>query len=236
MQWTHPGWLRRAHFFCADWSDGAVDRRSKARAATPLGDTDAVKLAGLKVATYTDNGAMTPNEDVAQVVNTAADAVAAAGATVTTALPEAISDAIAIIPRLREAEGGSPIRRALERAGTTNPSSSLAYALNLPPPPPGDVLSHALEDLGHIRRRMLGFLQHYDAIVCPVAPWTARVHGFDSGENRYNAWSHCMAYNVTGWPGVSVRAGTSADGLPIGVAGCRQTLARGRCAGISTRN
>ena len=26
-----------------------------------------------------------------------------------------------------------------------------------------------------------------------------------------------MAYNVTGWPGVTVRAGTGADGLPIGV-------------------
>ena len=193
-----------------DWSDPNV-------IPMPLNTPDAVELKGLRVATYVDNAAITPHEDVALAVIEAARVTAAAGATVVSATPEAIPDAIAIIPRLRNAEGGAPVRTALDRAGTKNPSSSLAYALDLPPPPPGDVLSAALDDLNDIRRRMLGFMQNYDAIVCPVSPWTARVHGFDPGEDRYNAWSHSMTYNLTGWPGVTVRAGTGADGLPIGV-------------------
>jgi len=183
----------------------------------PLLSPDAVDVGGLRVATYVDNGASMPSEDVADAVKEAARVTAAAGATVVTAVPEAIADAIALIPRLRNAEGGEPIRKALELAGTTTPSSTLAYALELPPPPPGDVLSATLDDLDRVRSRMLAFMRDYDAIVCPVSPSTAPVHGFDPGEDRYNTWSHSMTYNVTGWPGVTVRAGTGADGMPIGV-------------------
>ena len=143
--------------------------------------------------------------------------IAASGATVVSTIPEAISDAVALIPSLREAEGGEPIRKALQIAGTKDSSSSLAYALDLPPPPSGNVLSSLLDELTDVRRRMLDFIQQYDAIICPVSPWTARPHGFDPGQDRYKSWSHSMAYNVTGWPGVTVPAGMDGDGLPIGV-------------------
>jgi amidase len=42
-----------------------------------------------------------------------------------------------------------------------------------------------------------------------VAP--AREHGPVRGS------SYAYAYNLTGWPGAVVRAGTSPEGLPIGV-------------------
>ena len=193
-----------------DWQDPKV-------IPMPLRACNEVDLQALRVATYVDNGAMKPHEDVACVVNEAARASAAAGATVTSAVPEAIPDAIAIISRLRNAEGGAPVRKALKLAGTTEPNPSLAYALDLPPAPPGAVLSGLLDDLDDIRRRMLLFMRDFDAIVCPVSPWTARAHGFDSGQDRYAAWSHSMTYNLTGWPAVTVRAGTGADGLPVGV-------------------
>ena len=193
-----------------DWSDPSV-------VPMPVGSPDAVKLGKLRVATYVDNGVMTPHDDIAHVVNEAARVIAATSATVVTAVPEAIPEAIQIVPRLRDAEGGAPVRKALALAGTKNPAPSLAYALDLPPALPGDVLSGLLDELNDIRRRMLGFMQDYDAIICPVSPWTARVHGFDPGEDRYNAWSHSMAFNLTGWPGVTVPAGTGSDGLPIGV-------------------
>lgn len=33
----------------------------------------------------------------------------------------------------------------------------------------------------------------------------------------FPAFSYTMTYNLTGWPGVVVRGGTSPEGLPIGV-------------------
>ena len=192
-----------------DWADPGV-------VPMPLGASASVALERLRIATYTDNGLMAPSAEIAGVVSAAAGALAALGVEVVGARPEAIPDAVALIPRIRAAEGGAPVRNALDRAGTTQPSSRLAYALDFPSPPPGNVLSDLLAELDRVRTRMLAFMRGFDAIVCPVSPWCAPEHGFVPPE-RYAAWSHAMAYNVSGWPGVTVRAGTSREGLPIGV-------------------
>ena len=41
------------------------------------------------------------------------------------------------------------------------------------------------------------------------------VHG--STYDRLPAFSYTMTYNLTGWPAAVVRAGSSSNGLPIGV-------------------
>ena len=192
-----------------DWEDPRV-------VPMPLGASAAVALERLRVATHADNGLIAPSADIARAVSDAATALAAGGVEVVRAVPEAIPDAVALIPRIRAAEGGAPVRNALERAGTTRPSARLAYALDFPSPPPGNVLSDLMVELDRVRTRMLAFLRDFDAIVCPASPRCAPEHGFVP-EERYRAWSHAMAYNLTGWPGVTVRAGTGADGLPIGV-------------------
>ena len=192
-----------------DWSDPSV-------VPMPLGSSTSITLDRLRVATYTDNGLMAPVVEIAEAVNDADAALAAGGVEVVRALPEAIPDAVGLLPRIRAAEGGAPVRYALERAGTTRPSSRLSYALDFPTPPPGNVLSDLMLELDLVRARMLAFMRDFDAIVCPVSPWCAPEHGFEP-EERYVAWSHAMAYNLTGWPGVVVRAGTSSEGLPIGV-------------------
>ena len=69
----------------------------------------------------------------------------------------------------------------------------------------------ALADLDEVvaayRSDMLAFIEHYDAIVCPVCAYPALPHG-GSGE-RGSAFAYTMAFNLTGWPVVVVRAGTS---------------------------
>ena len=192
-----------------DWQDPSV-------IPMPLGASADIELSRLHVATYTDNGLVAPRAEIAGAVNDATGALAARGVEIVDALPEAIPDAIGLFPRMRAAEGGAPVRAALNRAGTTRRSPRLSYALDFPAPPPGNVLSDLMVELDQVRARMLGFMRDFDAIVCPASPWCAPEHGFEPAE-RYAAWSHAMAYNATGWPGVTVRAGTGPDGLPIGV-------------------
>ena len=192
-----------------DWEDPSV-------VPMPLGESSALVLERLRVASYTDNGLIAPTAEIAGAVNDAAAALASGGVDVVSAVPEAIPDAVALIPRIRSAEGGAPVRNALDRAGTRQPGPHLAYALDFPAPPPGNVLSDLLVELDRVRARMLSFMRDFDAILCPISPWCAPEHGFEP-EERYTAWSHAMTYNVTGWPGVTVRAGTGDDGLPIGV-------------------
>jgi amidase len=62
---------------------------------------------------------------------------------------------------------------------------------------------------------MLSFMENYDIIICPVCAYPAMHHG--TSFEMFPAFSYTMTYNLTGWPAVVVRAGTSPEGLPIGV-------------------
>jgi amidase len=42
-------------------------------------------------------------------------------------------------------------------------------------------------------------------------------HGTSFGEEARLGWGYAQLHNLTGWPAVTVRVGTSESGLPIGV-------------------
>jgi len=65
------------------------------------------------------------------------------------------------------------------------------------------------------RRSLLSFMEQSDVMVCPVCSFPGMVHG--STYDRLSAFSYTMTYNLTGWPAAVVRAGSSSNGLPIGV-------------------
>jgi amidase len=73
-----------------------------------------------------------------------------------------------------------------------------------------------LEAIDAARSRALAFFCNYDAILCPPSHALARPHGA-SQDDSFDDWSYMTIHNLLGWPGVSVRAGGSASGLPVGV-------------------
>ena len=75
--------------------------------------------------------------------------------------------------------------------------------------------SRAISRWQRFRQDMLGFMQNYDAIICPPNALDAIPHG-TFGEN-YKAFAYTMTHNMSGLPGVVVRGGTSSNNLPIGI-------------------
>ena len=65
------------------------------------------------------------------------------------------------------------------------------------------------------RTAMLGFMSDFDLIVCPVAPDIAPL--YRARVEPAHQFSYTIPYSLTGNPCVVVRAGTSPEGLPIGV-------------------
>ena len=74
-----------------------------------------------------------------------------------------------------------------------------------------------LQELADFHRDMLRFLQGYDVILCPPDVYPALPHGGLQEGYSYRMWAHMSAYNLTGWPAGVVRAGQTAEGLPVGI-------------------
>ena len=54
-------------------------------------------------------------------------------------------------------------------------------------------------------------------MLSPVAAFPAVPHGSSIRDDIFPGYSYTMTHNLTGWPAAVVRAGTSPEGLPIGV-------------------
>ena len=75
-------------------------------------------------------------------------------------------------------------------------------------------VAHTINVWHSYQSSMLSYFNDYDVLICPVNAHTAILHGQE--ENMLD-YSYTMAYNLTGWPGVVIRAGTDESGLPIGI-------------------
>ena len=64
---------------------------------------------------------------------------------------------------------------------------------------------------------MLAFIENYDALLSPVAPYVAPFHGTTFDDDKLRGAGYMQMHNLTGWPSATVRVGTSPEGLPINV-------------------
>ncbi len=107
-------------------------------------------------------------------------------------------------------DGGAAASRLLRASGTTEPARSYEG-----PALTAVELDALVAQWYAFRSDMHGFMTDYDAIICPVNSAPARRHGPDMDD--LTGFTYTITYNLTGWPGAVVRAGTSPEGLPIGV-------------------
>jgi amidase len=194
-----------------DWRDQSV-------VPMPLGDPQAVNLKDLRISFHTDNGVAAPTPETAQAVQRVAQLLAGVGGNVEEKRPPAQEETIDFVLKLLVPEGGDRFPERLKQIGITKVSPLLQKFIELrkgEPPLTLDEMLGLLARWDRFRSTMLGFIQPYDLIICPVVATPAMRHGETS--DNIKAFSYVMTYNLTGWPSVVVRAGTSPEGLPIGV-------------------
>jgi amidase len=121
--------------------------------------------------------------------------------------------------KVANSDGRQSFHDVIAQAGTTQISDEVSRVPRITAGS-GEDVGRSLIELDHFRSRMLGFMTDYDVLLCPVNANVAIKSG--TLFEHFNGYSYTATHNLTGWPGVVVRAGTSDDGLPIGV----QILAR----------
>jgi len=72
-----------------------------------------------------------------------------------------------------------------------------------------------IREWDHFRTTLLGYMQRYDLVVTPVAADAAPLYRAKIPMD--DQYSYTVPYSLGGNPAVVVRAGTSPEGLPIGV-------------------
>ena len=201
------------------------------RAPQALGDPGSVfapplagSLAGLRIALSTDlGGAFEVDDEVAGVVSASAAVFAGAGASVSSAHPD-LAEADDTFRTLRAWH----LQAKLGARLAENPESfkqSLADNIRLGETLSGADVARAYTQRTALSERMRHFFASYDALVLPVSqvpPFPADQE-FPAAINgrpmeTYLDWMRA-AYliTVTGCPAISVPAGHTRDGLPVGI-------------------
>lgn len=183
-------------------------------------DCDPLKL---RIGFHTDNGIRRPTSAIVDTVAAAVELLASAGAVVTDTRPPGLEMAQFIYSRVFAADGGDLIEGLVEDCRTTQLSPPVARSLtDAQKQPPADNRDFArVITLWHnYQSSMLSFFADFDVLICPVNAVTAIAHG--TTNEVIDGYAYTAAYNLTGWPGLVLRAGTDDNGLPIGI----QILAR----------
>lgn len=184
----------------------------------PLGDYRDVKLRGLRVAYFTDNGLATTRRDIASAVEAAAKALSSAGCKVEmSGRPPGFERAGELWFGLLALDGGAGLRQVLRETGAGKPHPFTQMILRIQR---AAKMSRAdtgalLVDIDRFRSAMLSFIEGYDVVICPAHGVPAPPHNFTLNADYSHAFA--FAFNLAGWPSAVVRCGTSDEGLPIGV-------------------
>ncbi len=199
------------------------DWRDPAAIPMPLSSPTNVKLRGLRVAFYTDNGIFPPTPEISKTVRTAADCLERAGAIVEEKCPAAGERTVEVSTGLWLCDDGRCVSRLIEEAGTTELSPALDWH-NDPELIAGIKAKYGVKDCADAMRKyaqfnsdMMPFIADFDVILCPVNGLSVLPFDIENDFELILAGSYTTTYNLTGWPAAVVRAGTAECGVPIGV-------------------
>jgi amidase len=183
----------------------------------PWADPAAVDVKKLRFAFYAENGVAEITPETTALVKKAAAFFAELGAPVKEDYPkDIIMELEEIRSKISPCSGPSLLRLA-EKWGTKAISPTITARAKQEMPATAD-LTELLEKQDANRSRLLGWMKNYDIVINPVMPKPAQpINAGEQPNARRPGSGYVGVHNTSGYPVAVVRAGTSPEGLPIGV-------------------
>ncbi len=198
----------------------------------PLNNPDNVDIRSLKIAYHADNGIKTPMPDVVDTINHVVGLFSESGIEVMEARPAGLEMTEFIRNRVFAADGGEFIEALLEDCRTETPSPKIQLMLDRKPYEISQrEFAQSITLWDNFRSSMLGIFDDFDVLISPVNGKTAILLGEEEDLADY---TYTSAYNLTGWPGTVIRAGTDQNGLPIGVQILASPFREDHCLAIAS--
>lgn len=201
--------------------EDGIDYTVVPTAQTGWRDSADVDLASLRIAVYTDGGLGPIDPAIEATINRVAESFQDADATLTFTSPPALKRASRLHSWLTYAEQAKYLQELIRKAGTKPDEVGDNLMAILQTAQTADIpnMTTILAELDSVRTEMWRWMQSFDGILCPIEPYVAIPHGenLNLSTSKAKGWGHMSLYNHTGYPAGVVRAGTTADGLPVGV-------------------
>ena len=179
-------------------------------------DPGAVDLGKLRVAHFESFEGSRPVEPaVSNAVTQAARHLSGNVASVSESQPPHVARAAHLASTISSGDGGQYYQNLLRECGTRRAHPSTRNIIDVARTQLSTAKKYAalLLEWAEIKKAMLAFMDDFDIVICPAASTTAPAHG----KGLETEFGYSSAFNLVGWPSVVVRAGTSPEGLPIGV-------------------
>lgn len=204
----------------------AVDLRALFHAL--VNDVDVpgeIRMKGKRFAWYADDGVAPVTEETARAVATAAAALTDAGLVGEERCPPHVERGNEMWLKLFSRASVVQLRKVYagrEKEGGSFVSWRLATADDTPPPTLDEYIANWMER-DRLREELLQWMETTPIIVAPVGATPAYLHGTlkvtvgGATFGTFRAFSYAQTFNVFDLPVVTVPAGRSNEGLPIGV-------------------
>ena len=173
----------------------------------------------LRIAFYTENDIVSPDQATLQTINQVVDALKNETRQIEYQCPPHLKELYFLITEIFILGGdkGLGLKNLLHHLGINKPSYLVKEFLAIARQCEFSIteLHQRLRRIDEFRISLEKFFFSYDAIICPVAATPAKLLGrsFIEGHD----FSFLSIYNLTGWPVLTLRCGTSPQGLPIGI-------------------
>ncbi|MEN9917230.1 MAG: hypothetical protein RLY40_1162 [Pseudomonadota bacterium] len=173
----------------------------------------------LRIAFYTDNGIASPDDATIQTINQVIRLLQNEIRHIEYQCPPHLKELYFLITEVFILGGdkGLGLKNLLIHLGINKPSYLVKEFLAIARQCEFSIteLNQHFRRIDELRISLEKFFFPYDAIICPVAATPAKLLGrsFIEGHD----FSYMSIFNLTGWPVLTLRCGSSPQGLPIGI-------------------
>jgi len=190
-----------------------------------ISDPSLINTKDLRIGYYHSTDSISADEDTIKVIKNVCDALNSKVKSISEINTEIISKGDSIAGNIANYDKRNYLKQLLEKSNTNTPHKWTKARFNIAKEYDNKTaieMSELIQDLNNYQSESLSYFNDYDVLIAPVLHKSGFPHGeiMDAREGDWNyvtKGTFLRAYNVTGWPILTLRCGTSSKGYPIGL-------------------